>query len=272
MYHLVILAVAVCFAINNAYASVKQLVYPAFANVATQCLVAPQFHVNSLTGYLKALHLSNTYRFDPNMTFLPVCLNLPLQISDYRCVYPRQNSELHIGSLVTNFKKRRTQCYNLSLNTGTQNIIITEQTKAYVTGAQMFLAQDVTYNTLVHELAHFTFFAEEYVMRDTLKATQCQYPQNESSAPNLWAKIKNDDLVESSSKHPFANVFITWLEQVNDIQAHVRHDCSSDNIDWFTLMPNTFTFLRYNDVSYIPSVYKYMWQAQIRAGRFATYD
>lgn len=260
--------------ITSVQAGVKRLVYPAFEVFATECIASPIFHVNSVSGYIKALELSNSFRHDRNMSFLPLCIELPTNISSYHCVIPKVSANKSTALTESSARlklRQRTQCYNLQLDAKSQNIIVTEETKAFVNGAQMFLSESVTYNTFIHELAHFAFFAEEYPMREELKVGQCRFPQDHWSAPNLWAVPKDAKLANYYSKHPFTDVYRTWLKEARNRSKYLHGACSSATEDWYTLMPDTFTFLRYNDITYIPSVYKYMWQAQIRAGRFATY-
>ena len=260
--------------ISCAQAGVQRLAYPAFEEFATECIVTPIFHVNSVSGYIKALALSNAFRHDKNMSFLPLCTALPTHISSYSCTMP-QASANKSAALTEDVKRpklqQRSQCYNLQLDAKSQHIIVTEMTKAFVNGAQMFLSESVTYNTFIHELAHFAFFAEEYPMRAELKAGQCRFPQDHWSAPNLWAVPKDAKLANYYSKHPFTDLYKMWLLEAPNRSKYLHGPCSSATEDWYTLMPDTFTFLRYNDVTYIPNVYKYMWQAQLRAGRFATY-
>ena len=262
------------FFVHSAHASVKRLIHPSFQQVAQDCQITPQVHVNSLSGYIRALELSNWYRHDNNMSFLPLCIDLPIKISSYECAIPVQavpENERFTVHKTHKASQRRAHCHNLTLSPGSQNIIMTEQTKAYVRGAQMFLSENVAYSTFIHELAHFAFFAEEYPMRDELKTSQCRFPQDRFSAPNMWASPKGQVPTQYASKHPFTDLYKRWLKDEPQLAKYVHQACSSTTHNWYTLVPDKFTFLRYNDITYIPSVYKYMWQAQIRDGRVATY-
>lgn len=274
IYQVLLVLMGMSGAVSYVQAGVQRLVHPPFELFAKECIVSPIFHVNSVSGYIKALELSNGFRHDRNMSFLPLCFTLPTQISSYHCSIPKasvnQSAALTEDSTRSNLPQR-TQCHNLQLDAKSQNIIVAEKTKAFVNGAQMFLSEGVTYNTFIHEMAHFAFFAEEYPMRAELKAGQCRFPQDRWSAPNLWAVPKDAKLANYYSKHPFTDVYKTRLKAAPNRAMYLHGPCSSATEDWYTLMPDTFTFLRYNDITYIPSVYKYMWQAQLKSGRFATY-
>lgn len=260
--------------VNHVQANVMRLVHPPFKQFASECIATPSFHVNSVSGYIKALELSNLFRSDTNIAFLPLCIELPTSISSYDCTFstiPMIKTGIFAQAIPGQQPLQNTQCYNLQLDASSQSIFVTEKTKAFVIGAQMFLSESVTYNTFIHELAHFAFFAEEYTMREALKASQCRFPQDRWSAPNLWAVPKGSAFAKYSSKHPFADLYKASLKASGDHTGYLQRTCSTETEDWYTLVPDTFTFLRYNDITYIPDVYKYMWQAQLRAGRFATH-
>mgnify|MGYP007079436909 CR=1 FL=1 len=250
------------------------------------CVDKVQLVSPSLTGYIKLWALYEQFVFDHAMRFLPICLQLPVAIDT--------SLECPLDS-ITN----RVQCHSLPALLQrqpkhiSQVIVMQSQGNAFVSDGVMHLAYPDNYAILIHELAHFSGFIDEYNMGAAAAAFQCQISH---VAPNLIHKQQL--LLPEQYPHPFYAQFaarllvsepnlminadakgkplsLNQLREAVLVEAALMHEfvgCQrlADGKKRYLLHPNRFNFLRYTDVQHMPNTYRYMWQQQILNGFSAT--
>jgi hypothetical protein len=283
IYRMLVFCVSI-FAYNTPVQALQHylapLTFPSVPTVSQGCHARAQVYVSSSEQYVQALLHYQTWLFDSQLQFLSQCLDFPKPLP--RACANAIREHAHRLTLNPQSVLHQPMCESLQAS-GTQTIVYHSVPHALVQGPLMLLPRSATYQTLVHELAHFAYFVDEYPLPKHLQKSQCS---TQWYAPNMWRLSKEQwqtgrttqlspvahlAQLAQYSDDPYTDVYTSWLAQFPDLADFVDQDCQHPDYVWLGLMADRFTFLRYNDINDIPGLYRYLWQTQLQQGRFAHY-
>ena len=209
------------------------------------------FVTGEISSLPQAAQFISQFKRDPRLQLLPICVAptvefVPelLQCSD---VDANTRISCNIGPLASTLKERQF----------THLVIFARQGKANVHNGIMYLDQQDTYDVLIHELAHFAGFVDEYPLSEELAKRICQGVE----APNLVFQ-------QAGQSQPDTHYW-QQLGQLHNAPLSTAQTCNNHSAQAFKLSAD-MTFMQYHDLRRIPDSYLAAWQAALRQNRNIT--
>lgn len=216
------------------------------------CFQRIQPFATSLSTIAQAHSLYVEYTKDARLNTLPLCIAPPVWLENNTLNCDNDNK----GRLNCDIKSLASVVTTRNL---THAIVVGQQGKANVQNGVMYLDISDTYSVMVHELAHFSGFIDEYPLNKSIASRYC----NESaisvfSPPNL--------VVDSAvSYHPFSTVEL-WQKTAKTLDSTYTIDTAKtcDALGVRAYKPSdVVTFMEHHDSGVIPPLYLALWRQQL---------
>jgi len=218
---------------------------------ANTCLQQVVFVTAELTSLVQAQRFSQQFAKDERLVSLPLCIAPQVLFvpSLFSCNASAAQSRIacDIAPLAPVLKD--VQFSHL--------VIFTQQGKAFVQNGIMYLDQHDTYDVLVHELAHFAGFVDEYPLSAELAQRVC----SSGEAPNMVFQYANKKGVDWR--------YWQHLGQPQTSALNPARTCDNHSSQAFKLS-HELTFMEYHDVRTIPRSYLVAWQNALRHPLYLT--
>ena len=223
----------------NWYESTPQI---AFLGRSNLCTMGIQMVTDSLAGTKVMREHYQRLLSDPRLTNLPICLNQPKLLNEdlLSCTNdPMQRLQCKLKPLIDLAQERRFS----------HAIVIGKQGKANVHNGLMYLDLQDDYDVLVHELAHFAGFVDEYPLAPELAALHCK----DARAANL---------VFAETKPQWQQTH--WREYRADSIDGIglARTCDGSGLQAYKPV-SRLTFMEYHELSDIPEIYLQIWRDQL---------
>lgn len=199
-----------------------------------QCLSRIQPLATDVDSLESSHTLIEQFQQDARFTKLALCINYPLLIRPSRChkTQPLETSDK--ACLLVNVAKR------FNANEFSQLMIMTSDKRSYVKNGVMWLSENAAYSLMLHELAHFVNFVDEYPLRQAIAKSHCE---DINSSANLVSSGHLD--MPTKMKQFF--LAKTCIAVGKDTYKRARG----------------ITFMEYHDVGIIPETYLKIWHQRV---------
>ena len=214
-------------------------------NWPSQCRQRIALFATSLSTLSRASELYTKFQKDTRLNTLPLCLSQPVWLnSDATTCTSTAEGANRLSCDITSLDKA-------VLSSGATHIVlVAEQGKASVENGVMYLDMTDTYSVFVHELAHFSGFADEYPMSVDVAERAC----SQQSAPNL--------VFDGTLTYRPVQRVTHW--QTLSAGAGVWPSKSCEAIGIAAYKPSgSITFMEHHDSGEIPPLYLKLWRAQL---------
>jgi len=201
---------------------------------------------NGIEPMMSALKQVQTFRQDQRLRNLGICLSEPVWFTTPLSCDGNWNNERRLGCDISPLSEQLVQ------SSATHLIVIAQLGKANAQGGVMFLDAADEYSILVHELAHFAGFVDEYAL-------------NESSAKAYCGKIKATNLVFDGTiaYSSMARVGL-WQSNPHFTGIYEANTCRQSPISAYK-PADGITFMEHHDTNRIPPIYLALWSDTLRA-------
>jgi hypothetical protein len=233
-------------------AHTTSVIASSFSNwAATTCLQQIVFVTAELSSLVQAQRFNQQFANDQRLASLPLCIAPQVLFVPnlLNCNESAAQSRItcDIAPLAPVLKDA--QFSHL--------VIFTQQGKAFVQNGIMYLDQHDTYDVLVHELAHFAGFVDEYPLSAELAERVC----SSGEAPNMVFQYANKKEVDWR--------YWQHLGQPQTTALNPARTCDNHTSQAFKLS-HELTFMEYHDVRTIPGNYLVAWQNALRHPLYLT--
>ena len=209
------------------------------------------FVTSELSSLPQAAEFISRFNRDPRLQQLPICIAPTVEFVPelLHCSDVDANTRIscNIAPLASRLKDRQF----------THLVIFTRQGKANVHNGIMYLDQKDSYDVLIHELAHFAGFVDEYPLSEELAERICQGVE----APNLVFQ-------QAGQSQPDTHYW-QQLGQSDKAPLSAAQTCNNHTTQAFKLSAD-MTFMQYHDLRRIPDTYLAAWQAALGQNRNIT--
>lgn len=205
------------------------------------CLQQILFVTAELGSLRQARQFIKLYESDTRLSALPICIAPQIVFAPniLPCKSVNKNTRISCDIKLLAAQLEHTQFTHL--------VVFTKQGKANVHNGIMYLDQQDSYDVLVHELAHFAGFVDEYPLSAELAKRVC----SEANAPNLVFKRQDQTQIDMH--------YWQQLKQQTNVALTPARTC--DNHSSQAFKPSAkMTFMEYYDVTRIPDFYLSAWQ------------
>lgn len=212
---------------------------------AGQCAQKIQMVATSLSSIERASQLYTEFTRDDRLASLPICLQPPIWMAEdeLTCSASWQGAE-RLGCDITMISDA------IETRQATHVIVVDDAGKANVNNGVMYLDLSDSYSVMVHELAHFAGFVDEYPLPDAVAEQYC----DGRSVPNLVVAGK-------LTYAPLSRVQ-QWVELDQQLQIAPSRSCAA--LGQTAYKPsNQITFMEHHDSGEIPPLYLRLWQQQL---------
>ncbi|MEW9796768.1 tetratricopeptide repeat protein [Alteromonas sp. CYL-A6] len=222
----------------------------AYSWPARDCKQRIQFFAASLPTIQRADTFYRAFKSDDRLATLPICVAPPVWLprDTLNCDKDWRGS----GRLGCDI---RPVAPAVDARDATHIVVVAEQGKANVHNGVMYLDISDAYSVFVHELAHFSGFADEYPMTASAARRFCQpasMPINQS--PNI--------VFHGALTYAPARTLSRWQTLSPGHGIWPAKTCES--VDAPAYKPSgEITFMEHHDSGVIPPLYLKLWQAQI---------
>ncbi|MGO4893430.1 hypothetical protein [Flavobacterium sp. W21_SRS_FM6] len=209
------------------------------------CLQQILFVTSELDSLPQASRFIHQFNADKRLASLPICIaaNIVFEPHLLPCASPYKNARITCDIKPLAPKLENKQFTHL--------VVFAKHGKANVHNGIMYLDQQDTYDVLVHELAHFAGFVDEYPLSSELAANVCK----QGKAPNLVFKRINEGQIDTQ--------YWQSLKQNTNVALTPARTC--DNHSSQAFKPSAkLTFMEYYDVARIPEFYLAAWQQALK--------
>ncbi|MBT0586508.1 tetratricopeptide repeat protein [Alteromonas oceanisediminis] len=210
----------------------------------------------SLESQAQAIHLIDQLKDDKRLSELPICVADPIWLADKDqwCSKKQQAGRERFSCDLTRLSS------TINANDVTHVIVFAEKARAYVDRGAMYIDLTDPYSVLVHELAHFAGFADEYPITTTLARHHCKTQR----APNLVFDGEITYAPMSRLRHWQTQTQSLIQEGVSDLPLTLHPARTCQNIDQVAYkLTAERTFMEFHDIDFIPAVYRRLWREQI---------
>ena len=211
----------------------------------TGCTQRVGVFATSLSTIVKADQLVGEFRKDRRFNNLAVCVDNPVWLDngslDCSAEYkgqPRLGCD--IRPLANAVEKRVL----------THAIVVSEQGKANVNNGIMFLDLIDSYAVMVHELAHFAGFVDEYALGQNAADRYC----GSADAPNL--------IFDGKLTYTPLSTLDNWQNLQPGVGIWPAQSCARSEIRAYKPSGH-ITFLEHHDSGDIPPIYMALWRQQL---------
>lgn len=238
---------------------------------AQQCHMQVQPVVNSLDGISKISDIKTQFGNDKRLNGLSICISHPIWVK------PEQmNCDANWrsqGRLGCDLSYLATQ---LKAPNFTHLLVVGEKGKANVNNGVLYIDLVDTYDVVVHELAHFVGFADEYPLSESLAERICHI---DNPPPNIVLQVpvlepeldvvddESFDLIaeqtEESDNNESLPLDLSYWERFGErIQLTRSRTCDNHKNQAYKASKR-LTFMEYYDTKYIPPLYLAMWEDRL---------
>ncbi len=210
-----------------------------------QCRQRIQMFATSLSSIERASQLYRQFAGDKRLASLPLCIQPPVWLANntLKCDSNLDNS----GRLGCDL---RPLAGAIEQRDATHIIVVADLGKANVHNGAMYLDLSDSYSVMVHELAHFAGFIDEYPLPSPIAQQHCTQPD----APNLVTDGKLTYAPQSTLER--------WQNVSGALQIAPSKTCEA--IGQPAYKPSQqITFLEHHDSGVIPGLYLQLWQQQL---------
>ncbi len=213
-----------------------------------------QLVATSLATIARADKLYKDYKNDERLSELPLCIAPPIwlenNVLDCNANFQGQ------GNLACNVKPLAPIVKARDI---THAIVVSEQGKANVQNGVMYLDISDAYSVMVHELAHFSGFIDEYALSRNAARRYCSKEGlNTFAPPNLT-------MDGAIAYHP-QNTVNRWetkaKEEFLPLRVGTAKTCGAINVTSYK-PSRVITFMEHHDSGVIPDLYLSLWQEQL---------
>lgn len=210
-----------------------------------QCAQKIQMFATSLSSIERASQLYEAFVTDERLQSLPVCLQKPIWLSQdsVRCASDWKQTG-RMGCDIRQLEKP------VESTRATHIIMIGDAGKANVHNGIMYLDLSDSYSVLVHELAHFAGFVDEYPLPLDTAQQYC----DGAKAPNLIVDGK-------ITYKPLASLD-QWQALNKTVAIGASKSCSSVAVNAYK-PSRQITFMEHHDSGVIPDIYLELWKKQL---------
>ena len=209
------------------------------------CLQQILFVTSELSSLTQATEFIRRFNTDVRLHELPICIAPQVvfvpQLLACDDVSSATRISCDIAPLAANLKDAQF----------THLVIFAKQGKANVHNGIMYLDQQDSYDVLVHELAHFAGFIDEYPLSKELAERVC----SGIDTPNLVFQ-------QAGQKQPDLHY---WQQQgrSDKVKLTKARTCNNHSAQAFKVS-SEMTFLEYHDLNRIPTAYVAAWKASLQ--------
>ena len=210
-----------------------------------QCLQRIQMFATSLSSIERASELYKNFKADERLQTLPICIQQPVWLTPktLSCSNNWQKSD-RLGCDV------RPLAGAIEARNATHAIVVADLGKANVNNGVMFLDLSDSYSVMVHELAHFAGFVDEYPLGSTMASRYC----TSQAIPNL---VFDGKLTYA----PLATL-TQWQGLEPDLKIAPAKTCEGHDRQAYK-PSDKITFLEHHDSGVIPDLYLKLWRQQL---------
>lgn len=215
------------------------------------CLQQILFVTSELRSLSQASDFISRFNTDLRLQGLPICIAPQVvfvpHLFDCDDVSANTRISCDITPLAANLKDKQF----------THLVIFTRQGKANVHNGIMYLDRQDTYDVLIHELAHFAGFIDEYPLSTELAERVCSGIE----APNLVFQ-------QAGQQQPDMHY---WHEQgrTDTVKLSKARTCNRHSAQAFKASSD-LTFMEYHDLNRIPASYLTAWKASLQQNQHIT--
>lgn len=220
----------------------------------TACHQRIQLVATSLATIARADKLYKDYVNDERLSELPLCIAPPLwlenNVLDCNANFQGQgNLACNVKPLAPIVKARDV----------THAIVVSEQGKANVQNGVMYLDISDAYSVMVHELAHFAGFIDEYALSRNAARRYCtKEGLNTFAPPNLT--------MDGAIAYYPQNTVNRWETKAKEkflpLRVGTAKTCGAINVTSYK-PSRVITFMEHHDSGVIPDLYLSLWQGQL---------
>lgn len=210
-----------------------------------QCAQKIQMFATSLSSIERASQLYEAFKEDERLRTLPVCLQKPVWLSQdsVKCSSDWQQT----GRMGCDIRQLAEP---VESTRATHIIMIGDAGKANVHNGIMYLDLSDSYSVLVHELAHFAGFVDEYPLPVDTAQQYC----NGVLAPNL--------VVDGNITYKPLATLNQWLALNKAVDIAESKSCSTVGVNAYK-PSRQITFMEHHDSGVIPAMYLELWKTQL---------
>ncbi|WOI35592.1 sel1 repeat family protein [Alteromonas sp. CI.11.F.A3] len=220
----------------------------------TMCHQRIQLVATSLATIARADKLYKDYKNDERLSELPLCIAPPIwlenNVLDCNANFQGQgNLACNVKPLAPIVKARDV----------THAIVVSEQGKANVQNGVMYLDISDAYSVMVHELAHFSGFIDEYALSRNAARRYCSSEGlNTFAPPNLTM----DGAIAYHPQNTVNRWETTAKEEFLPLRVGTAKTCGAINVTSYK-PSRVITFMEHHDSGVIPDLYLSLWQEQL---------
>ena len=218
------------------------------------CYQRIQLVATSLATIARADNLYKNYVNDERLSELPLCIAPPIWLENnvlncHANFQGQGNLGCNVKPLAGMVKKRNI----------THAIVVSEQGKANVQNGVMYLDISDAYSVMVHELAHFAGFIDEYALSRNAARRYCSAEGLRTFAP------PNLTIDGAIAYHPQSTVN-RWETKAKQeflpLRISTAKTCGAINLTSYK-PSRVITFMEHHDSGVIPDLYLSLWQEQL---------
>lgn len=220
---------------------VKRSVWPS----DKACKQRIQMFATSLSSIERAHQLYQQFNADERLKTLPLCVKKPVWLSKntLNCKSNWKQSD-RLGCDITPLAPA------VETQDATHAIVVADLGKANVNNGVMFLDLSDNYSVLVHELAHFSGFIDEYPLSSTMATRYC----TKSEAPNM--------VVDGALSYAPLSTLQRWQNADDNLVIAESKTCDAHQQQAYK-PASQITFLEHHDSGEIPELYLQLWGQQL---------
>jgi hypothetical protein len=209
------------------------------------CLQQILFVTSELSSLTQATEFIRRFNTDVRLHELPICIAPQVVFVPKLLACDDVSSATRISCDIAPLAA------NLKDAQFTHLVIFAKQGKANVHNGIMYLDQQDSYDVLVHELAHFAGFIDEYPLSKELAERVC----SGIDTPNLVFQ-------QAGQKQPDLHY---WQQQgrSDKVKLTKARTCNNHSAQAFKVS-SEMTFLEYHDLNRIPTSYVAAWKASLQ--------
>ncbi|MDO6566065.1 sel1 repeat family protein [Alteromonas sp. 1_MG-2023] len=218
------------------------------------CYQRIQLVATSLATIARADRLYKDYLNDERLSELPLCIAPPIWLeNNVLDCHANFNGQ---GNLACNVKPLAPLVETRNI---THAIVVSEQGKANVQNGVMYLDISDSYTVMVHELAHFAGFIDEYALSRNAARRYCS---NEGISTFAPPNLTMDGAI---AYHP-QNTVNRWETKAKNeflpLRVGFAKTCGEINVTSYK-PSRVITFMEHHDSGVIPDLYLSLWQDQL---------
>ena len=210
------------------------------------CAQKIQMFATSLSSIERASQLYEAFVKDERLRALPICMQTPIWLSQdsVECSSDWKQTG-RMGCDIRQLEKP------VESTRATHIVLVGDAGKANVNNGIMYLDLSDSYSVLVHELAHFAGFVDEYPLPVEIARQYCAGEK----APNLVVDGK-------ITSQPLATV-MQWQAIDKTVDIALSRTCNTVGARAYK-PSRQITFMEHHDSGVIPDIYIDLWKTQLR--------